>query len=99
MGKFFVMAGGAALCVCIAQNALAQIAQNPVACARLRSDMDTLVQDLMVRGRVPLNAALYAAMQMAEMRRMTGDPCYMPPPASPPPPAAPRIVHPQAERN
>jgi len=89
--------GVTALCAS-ATAAFAQIAQNPTACARLRSEMELFVQNLVTRRMVPLNAALYAARQMVEIRRMTGDPCFLPPPPPPPPPPVPgppRIVHPQ----
>ncbi len=97
MRKIVATVGVTALCAS-ATPAFAQIAQNPTACARLRSDMDAFVQDLVTRGMVPLNAALYAARQMVEIRRMTtGDPCFMPPP--PPAPApGPQIVHPSTVR-
>jgi hypothetical protein len=97
MRKILATIGVTALCVS-ATPAFAQIAQNPTACARLRSDMDIFVQDLVRRGMVPLNAALFAARQMVEIRRMTGDPCFMPPPPPAQAPGPPRIVHPQTVR-
>jgi hypothetical protein len=71
--------------------AFAQTPQNPEACARLQADLSALVRNLMVNGQRTLPQAMEAARQVLEMRRMTGDPCYLPPPAQPvpaPPPGS-----------
>jgi hypothetical protein len=65
--------------------AVAQVPQNPEACALLRADLDEAYNRSITSGLSP-DVAMALAERMLEMRRKTGDPCYWPPPR----PALPR---------
>jgi hypothetical protein len=60
--------------------AVAQVPQNPQACALLRADLDAAYNRFITSGESPA-AAIALAERMLEMRRKTGDPCFMPPAA------------------
>jgi hypothetical protein len=61
--------------VCIASRACSQ---NPEACARLGADLAKAFRDLITAENSPAEA-VNLVNGMLEMRRMTGDPCYLPP--------------------
>ncbi len=50
---------------------------NP-ACTRLREQTFQQIHDLMEIGRMTLEPAMSAALQTLELRRSTGDPCFLP---------------------
>jgi hypothetical protein len=59
--------------------AIAQVPQNPGACALLRADLDAAYNRFITAGHSP-DVAMALTERMLEMRRKTGDPCYWPPP-------------------
>jgi hypothetical protein len=77
-----------ALLFVMSGSAVAQVPQNPQACALLRADLDGAYNRLITAGQSP-DAAVALTERMLEMRRKTGDPCYWPPPGPPLPPAGP----------
>jgi hypothetical protein len=60
-------------------SAVAQVPQNPEACALLRADLDEAYNRFITAGHSPAEA-IALVERMLEMRRKTGDPCYWPPP-------------------
>jgi hypothetical protein len=62
-------------------SAVAQVPQNPEACALLRADLDEAHNRFITAGHPP-DVAMALTERMLEMRRKTGDPCYWPPPRS-----------------
>ena len=58
--------------------AVAQVPQNPQACALLRTDLEEAYNRFITSGESPA-AAMALVERMLEMRRKTGDPCYWPP--------------------
>jgi hypothetical protein len=78
-----------ALLFVMSASAVAQVPQNPKACALLRADLDGAYNRFVTAGQSP-DVVMALTEQMLEMRRKTGDPCYWPPPPRPAlPPAAP----------
>ncbi len=69
-----------ALLVVMSSSAVAQVPQNPEACALLRADLDEAYNRFITSG-LPPDVAIALVERMLEMRRKTGDPCYWPPPA------------------
>jgi hypothetical protein len=67
-------------------SAVAQVPQNPEACALLRADLDGAYNRFITAGQSP-DVAMALTERMLEMRRKTGDPCYWPPPRPALPPA------------
>jgi len=63
----------------MAGSAVAQVPQNPEACALLRADLDEAYNRFITAGHSP-DVAIALVERMLEMRRKTGDPCYWPPP-------------------
>jgi hypothetical protein len=53
---------------------------NRDACVRLQSDMMSYIREKGGRGNTPLRETMDAARRVLEMRRITGDPCFMPAP-------------------
>jgi len=71
-----------ALLLVISGSAVAQVPQNPQACALLRADLDEAYNRFITAGHPP-DVAIALAERVLEMRRKTGDPCFMPPAAPP----------------
>jgi hypothetical protein len=71
-----------ALVMLVSGSAVGQVPQNPQACALLRADLDEAYNRFITSGESPA-AAIALAERMLEMRRKTGDPCFMPPAAPP----------------
>lgn len=69
-----------ALLVLISGSAVAQVPQNPEACALLWADLDEAYNRFITSGLSP-DVAMALKERMLDMRRKTGDPCYWPPPA------------------
>jgi hypothetical protein len=61
-------------------SAVAQVPQNPEACALLRADLDEAHNRFITSG-LPPDVAMALTERMLEMRRKAGDPCYWPPAA------------------
>jgi len=57
--------------------AVAQVPQNPEACALLRADLDEAYNRFITADHSP-DVAIALVERMLEMRRKTGDPCYWP---------------------
>jgi len=74
-----------ALLFVISGSAVAQVPQNPEACALLRADLDGAYNRFITAGHSP-DVAMALTERMLELRGKTGDPCYWPPPR----PALPR---------
>jgi hypothetical protein len=77
-----------ALLFVMSGSAVAQVPQNPEACALLRADLDGAYNRFITAGESP-DVAMALTERMLEMRRKTGDPCYWPPPRLVLPPAGP----------
>ena len=69
----------AALLFVMSGPAVAQVPQNPGACALLRADLDEAYNRFITAGHSP-DVAIALVERMLEMRRKAGDPCYWPPP-------------------
>jgi hypothetical protein len=66
-----------ALMLVVSGSAVGQVPQNPQACALLRADLDAAYNRFITSGESP-DAAIALTERMLEMRRKTGDPCFMP---------------------
>ncbi len=73
------MATAVALLFVVSSSAVAQVPQNPEACALLRAYLDEAYNRFITSGLSP-DVAMALTDWMVEMRRKTGDPCYWPPP-------------------
>jgi len=67
-----------ALLFLMSGSAVAQVPQNPEACALLRADLDEAYNRFITSGLSP-DVAMALKERMLDMRRKTGDPCYGPP--------------------
>jgi hypothetical protein len=65
-----------ALLLVVSGSAVGQVPQTPQACALLRADLDEAYNRFITSGESPA-AAIALAERMLEMRRKTGDPCFM----------------------
>jgi hypothetical protein len=66
------------LALVVSGSVVAQVPQNPEACALLRADLDEAYNRFITAGHSPAEA-IALVERMLEMRRKTGDPCFMPP--------------------
>jgi len=68
-----------ALLFVMSGSAVAQVPQNPEACALLQADLDEAYNRFITSGLSP-DMAMALKERMLDMRRKTGDPCYWPSP-------------------
>ena len=65
------------LALVVSGSARGQVPQNPEACALLRADLDEAYNRFITSGYAPAEAMALMERKL-EMRRKTGDPCFMP---------------------